>query len=168
MAERSTIVKIRGVVVQRIRGLCAAWSSSCKTAGFVCMVLLSLLLEGCMRPPSSNPLTLTFLDPGTSPAEVNAALQGFTQETGIQVKHLPAPESSVASEPKSQLDLSQKLATQEKEMIEAALRESGGRVSGASGAAARLGIHRSTLESKITSLRINKYRFKTASASKNS
>jgi hypothetical protein len=96
MAERSTIVKIRGVVVQRIRGLCAAWSSSCKTAGFVCMVLLSLLLEGCMRPPSSNPLTLTFLDPGTSPAEVNAALQGFTQETGIQVKHLPAPESSVA------------------------------------------------------------------------
>jgi transcriptional regulator with GAF, ATPase, and Fis domain len=74
----------------------------------------------------------------------------------------------LASEPKSQLHLSQKLATQEKEMIEAALRESGGRVSGASGAAARLGIHRSTLESKITSLRINKYRFKTASASKNS
>jgi len=96
MAERSMIVKIRGVVVLRIRGLCPAWSSSCKTAGFVCMVLLSLALEGCTRPPSSERLTLTFLDPGTSPAEVNAALQGFTQETGIQVKHLPAPESSVA------------------------------------------------------------------------
>jgi transcriptional regulator with GAF, ATPase, and Fis domain len=75
---------------------------------------------------------------------------------------------SVAGEPKSQLELSQKLANQEKEMIEAALRESGGRVSGASGAAAKLGIHRSTLESKIASLNINKYRFKTASGSNNS
>ena len=75
---------------------------------------------------------------------------------------------SLASEPKSHLELSKRLATQEKEMIEAALRESGGRVSGPSGAAAKLGIHRSTLESKIASLKIDKYRFKTASASKNS
>jgi formate hydrogenlyase transcriptional activator len=75
---------------------------------------------------------------------------------------------SVASELKGQLELSEKLAAQEKEMIEAALRESGGRVSGPSGAAAKLGIHRSTLESKIASLKIDKYRFKTASASKNS
>jgi transcriptional regulator with AAA-type ATPase domain len=75
---------------------------------------------------------------------------------------------SVASEPKSQLELSQKLAAQEKELIEAALRKSGGRVSGPSGAAAKLGIHRSTLESKITSLKIDKHRFKTAGASNNS
>jgi len=74
----------------------------------------------------------------------------------------------VVSGPKSQLELSEKLSAQEKQMIEAALRESGGRVSGASGAAAKLGIHRSTLESKIASLKIDKYRFKTASASKNS
>jgi PAS domain S-box-containing protein len=74
----------------------------------------------------------------------------------------------VATESKTQLELSQKLAAQEKEMIEVALRESGGRVSGPSGAAAKLGIHRSTLESKIISLKIDKYRFKTASASKNS
>jgi transcriptional regulator with GAF, ATPase, and Fis domain len=73
----------------------------------------------------------------------------------------------LASEPKSQLELPQKLAAQEKDMIEAALRESRGRVSGPSGAAAKLGIHRSTLESKITSLKIDKYRFKTASTSKN-
>jgi formate hydrogenlyase transcriptional activator len=72
----------------------------------------------------------------------------------------------LASEPKSHLELSQKLAAQEKEMIETALRDSRGRVSGRSGAAAKLGIHRSTLESKITSLKINKYRFKTASTSK--
>jgi transcriptional regulator with GAF, ATPase, and Fis domain len=72
----------------------------------------------------------------------------------------------LASEPKSLLKLSHKLAAHEKEMIEVALRESGGRVSGPSGAAAKLGIQRSTLESKIASLKINKYRFKTARASK--
>ncbi len=72
----------------------------------------------------------------------------------------------LANEPKSQSELSQKLAAQEKEMIEAALRASGGRVSGPSGAAAKLGLHRSTLESKIASLKINKYRFKTANSSK--
>jgi transcriptional regulator with GAF, ATPase, and Fis domain len=67
-----------------------------------------------------------------------------------------------ATDPKSPLDLSEKLAAQEKEMIEAALRECRGQVFGASGAAAKLGIPRSTLESKITSLKIDKYRFKTA------
>jgi len=72
----------------------------------------------------------------------------------------------VTDDPKSQLELSQKLAAQEKKMIEAALRESGGRVSGPSGAAAKLGLHRSTLESKILSLKINKYRFKAASPSR--
>ena len=73
-----------------------------------------------------------------------------------------------ATGPKSHLGLSRKAAAEEKEIIEAALRESGGRVSGPSGAAANLGIHRSTLESKIISLKIDKYRFKTARASKNS
>ena len=51
-------------------------------------------------------------------------------------------------------------AAQEKEIIEAALRECQGRVFGPSGAAARLGIARSTLESKIRSLKINKNRFR--------
>jgi len=55
-------------------------------------------------------------------------------------------------EPKSQLELPRKLAVQEKEMIEAALRKSGGQVSGPSGAAAKLGLPGSTLESKIRSL----------------
>jgi len=71
----------------------------------------------------------------------------------------------VASEPKSPPELSRKLAAQEKEMIEAALRESGGRVSGPSGAAARLGIPGSTLESKIRLLKIDKNRFKTTGTS---
>ena len=60
----------------------------------------------------------------------------------------------------SQVDLSAKVAAQEKEIIEASLRECQGRVYGPSGAAAKLGIARSTLESKIRSLRINKNRFR--------
>jgi DNA-binding NtrC family response regulator len=63
--------------------------------------------------------------------------------------------------PKSHLGLSRKPAAQEKEIIEAALRESGGRVSGPSGAAAKLGVPGSTLESKIRLLKINKNRFRT-------
>jgi len=54
------------------------------------------------------------------------------------------------------------LADREKEMIEKALTESRGQVSGRLGAAARLGIPRSTLESRIKSLSINKYRFRSA------
>ncbi len=72
----------------------------------------------------------------------------------------------LADEPSSQPELSRKLAAQEKEMIEAALRESGGRVSGPSGAAAKLGIPGSTLDTKIRSLKIDKYRFKTTDPSK--
>src|SRR3989475_10038159 len=51
---------------------------------------------------------------------------------------------------------------QEKEMIEAALAESKGRVAGPFGAAGKLGIPRQTLESKIVNLGINKNRFKSA------
>ncbi len=61
----------------------------------------------------------------------------------------------------SQLYLSEKVAAQEKELIEAALRECKGRVFGPLGAAAKLGMPRSTLESKIRSLKINKNLFKT-------
>ncbi len=51
-------------------------------------------------------------------------------------------------------------AMKDREMIDAALAESRGRVSGPSGAAAKLGIPPSTLESKIRSMNIDKYRFK--------
>ena len=57
---------------------------------------------------------------------------------------------------------------QEKAVIEAALRECGGRVYGPSGAAAKLGIPRTTLESKIKSLKINKNRFKSPAPMKDS
>ena len=48
---------------------------------------------------------------------------------------------------------------QERSMIENALRASNGRISGPSGAAAKLGIPRQTLESKMVSLGISKSRF---------
>src|SRR5712692_7339081 len=66
----------------------------------------------------------------------------------------------LTADPKQQVELPQRLLVQEKDMIEAALKESRGRIFGPKGAAAKLGIPRSTLESKIRSLKINKNRFK--------
>jgi PAS domain S-box-containing protein len=54
-----------------------------------------------------------------------------------------------------------RLVAQEKAIIEETLRASGGRVFGPSGAAQRLGIPRSTLESRIRALKIDKRRFRT-------
>jgi formate hydrogenlyase transcriptional activator len=72
-------------------------------------------------------------------------------------------ESWLSSRPslESRLGLPGTLASHEKTLIEDALRATGGRVFGPSGAAARLGIPRSTLESKIRALKINKSRFRT-------
>jgi formate hydrogenlyase transcriptional activator len=52
--------------------------------------------------------------------------------------------------------------SQERTLIEGALNDSRGRVFGPRGAATKLGIPRSTLESRIRALRINKYQFKSA------
>jgi len=60
----------------------------------------------------------------------------------------------------STVPFADEVAQREKELIEAALKESKGRVSGPSGAAARLGIPRQTLDSRIKLLGIDKYRFK--------
>jgi len=54
------------------------------------------------------------------------------------------------------------LIEREKQMIEAALAQCQGRVSGPSGAAHKLGIPRQTLDARILSLGINKHRFKTS------
>ncbi len=56
--------------------------------------------------------------------------------------------------------LGRKSPAEEKELIEKALAEAEGRVSGPSGAAAKLGIPASTLEYKIRFLKINKHQFK--------
>jgi formate hydrogenlyase transcriptional activator len=73
-------------------------------------------------------------------------------ESWVQREALPIAGAPVA--------LTEVLVTREKEMIEAALEYSRGRIFGASGAAVKLGIPRSTLESRIKSLHINKHRFK--------
>jgi len=73
------------------------------------------------------------------------------------------PQQPPLAEPKNQTELPRSLLAQEKNMIEAALRESQGRVFGPSGAAVKLGMPRSTLESKIRSLKIDKNRFKSSS-----
>jgi len=65
--------------------------------------------------------------------------------------------------PEASLQASIRRSTaEEREMIGAALAEAHGRVSGPAGAAAKLGIPASTLESKIRAMKINKYSFKTA------
>ncbi len=68
--------------------------------------------------------------------------------------------SSEATTSRSALPFAKNSARDEKELIEMALQATAGRIAGASGAAARLGVPASTLESKIRSLKINKYRFK--------
>jgi len=67
------------------------------------------------------------------------------------------PADAVRPDPSSPAVGLSVLADREVEMIEAALAESHGRISGPAGAAARLGIPRQTLESKIKRLGIDKY-----------
>ena len=58
--------------------------------------------------------------------------------------------------------MSEKMVGYEREIIEKALLDAEGKVSGANGAADRLGIPASTLESRIKALGINKFKFKSA------
>jgi len=85
-----------------------------------------------------------------------------TEIISIDENWLPQPRP-MTPEPKQQLELTRRLLEQEKDMIEEALKASLGRVFGPAGAAAKLGIPRSTLESKIKLLKINKNRFRTLS-----
>src|SRR6202166_4400218 len=73
----------------------------------------------------------------------------FVEEAWLQQPEVEPPAS-----------LQPSLMNQERELIEAALAETRGRISGPDGAARRLGVPRTTLEYKIKSLRINKYRFR--------
>jgi formate hydrogenlyase transcriptional activator len=70
------------------------------------------------------------------------------------------PSSPDPSDTSLQPTLFSRSPAQEKAAIEAALRECGGRVYGPTGAAAKLGIPRTTLESKIKSLKIDKNRLR--------
>jgi formate hydrogenlyase transcriptional activator len=68
--------------------------------------------------------------------------------------------SWVANEPQQPGTATTDQRANERQRIEAALAQSTGKISGAHGAAAKLGMPASTLESKIRSLKINKFQFK--------
>ena len=73
----------------------------------------------------------------------------WIDEAWLSSQNAPGPQSSGS--------LTQNLQNYEKELIEAALAESSGKVAGPSGAAAKLGIPRSTLDLKIKLLNIKKH-----------
>jgi formate hydrogenlyase transcriptional activator len=80
-----------------------------------------------------------------------------TEIFSIDENWLPPP---LTLESKQQVGLRRRFLLQEKDMIETALKDTGGRVAGPTGAAVKLGMPRSTMESKIRSFKINKNRFK--------
>ena len=80
-----------------------------------------------------------------------------TEIFSIDENWLPPP---LTLESKQQVGLRRRFLVQERDMIETALKDTGGRVSGPTGAAVKLGLARSTLESKIRSLKISKNHFK--------
>jgi formate hydrogenlyase transcriptional activator len=69
-------------------------------------------------------------------------------------------EAWLRPEAKPTVNLQPSLMNQERELIEAALTGAKGRIAGPDGAAKRLGVPRTTLEYKIKSLRIDKYRYR--------
>jgi PAS domain S-box-containing protein len=84
-----------------------------------------------------------------------------TETFSIDENWLPQqPQPFHIAKPENQIELPRRLEAQEKNIIEEALKASRGRVFGPTGAAAKLGIPRSTLESKIKALKIAKNRFK--------
>jgi transcriptional regulator with GAF, ATPase, and Fis domain len=84
----------------------------------------------------------------------------FSVDESWLSRHPPAVEPVSLPGPFQELPSQDKAVIEDKAMIEAALRECGGRVYGPGGAAEKLGMPRTTLESKIKSLKINKNRFK--------
>jgi trehalose/maltose transport system substrate-binding protein len=89
-----------------------SWLRSSKIAVIVCTFLFSLTLHGD-RPIAKEPVTITFVDPEWSKdltertLVTDYRLKDFTQQTGISVKHLPTPETTL-----DQLDLVRKLFRQ--------------------------------------------------------
>lgn len=81
--------------------------------------------------------------------EVFAVDESWLSRRPVQRRPSASSPAQLQSEPRS-----------EREIIEAALAECRGRVSGRSGAAAKLGVPPSTLEHRIQALRIDKAQFK--------
>lgn len=87
-------------------------------------------------------------------------------EAWLQRKTLQ-PSTPASPRPGMLAAIEKEFADRERQIIETALEASGGRVSGENGAAERLGVPPQTLDSKITSLGIDKHKLKTARSKKN-
>jgi trehalose/maltose transport system substrate-binding protein len=90
------LMKIKRLVAQEILGLYAGWSNFGRMVRPICVVLLSLFLEGCTR-PALEPVTLILLEEWSDKTFSDARqqeLQQFTRETGIRVSLLPSPDSA--------------------------------------------------------------------------
>jgi len=94
-------LKIKGPTNRNLRAVRQCLLGSSRIAVTLGVLVLLCSLQSC-RPASREPVTLTFLDPEWSHdlqerrLISDSTLQEFTKETGIRVKHLPAPESSPA------------------------------------------------------------------------
>jgi PAS domain S-box-containing protein len=112
-----------------------------------------------------NRATLDTLKSYTWPGNIRE-LQNVIERSTIvcETGNFTVDESWLSRAPRQVDEASQPVfrmsVSEEKKAIEAALADAEGRVSGPSGAAARLGIPPSTLDSKIRTLKINKYRYK--------
>jgi predicted ATPase/PAS domain-containing protein len=129
--------------------------------------------QAAKRFQAVNKRSLDFLQSYPWPGNIRE-LQNVIERSVIvcETENFSVDESWLSRQPpvtvaSAGLEPVRKLPSQEKDIIEAALRESGGRVYGPFGAAAKLRMPRSTLEHKIRSLQINKKRFKTSHPSEN-
>jgi len=96
-----------------------------------------------------------------------AVILSDRSELSVDLRWLsPAPASTSSPSAVPASSNGKTLMDHERSLIEAALEEAKGRVSGPFGAAAKLGMPASTLESKIKVLRIEKSRFKSAPPSR--
>lgn len=84
----------------------------------------------------------------------------FCDSENLSVEENWLPQQEFLAEPSADGPLPDELSEHARNIIEAALAQSRGRVSGPKGAAAHLGVPRSTLESKIRSLKIDKKQFR--------
>jgi formate hydrogenlyase transcriptional activator len=114
--------------------------------------------------PRSLALLESYLWPGNIRELQNvierAVIVSENEVLAMDERWLPR-ESARAAEPVTG-KLSKMTPDEEKTIIEGVLAETRGRVSGASGAAGKLGIPSTTLESRIRSLKINKHRFRSS------
>jgi len=105
----------RGIRMSRIRrcslfGFALVQDTFAKLGGMRAVLLLSLILSGC-HATKPEPATVSYLRLGWSQPddlpEIESLLQQFTRETGIDVRDLPVPETTL-----DQLDLSRRLLKQ--------------------------------------------------------